>query len=79
MQDSRKNLVFISKLYTDNYSISFNKNFISIMKENEIVTFGTLMNNLYHIDCIVNQVDDVEKSLKRKKKSLVPITLNYDT
>ena len=68
MQDSRKNLILVSKLYNDNYSVSFNKTFISIIKENEIVTFGTLMNNLYHIDCVVNQVDDVEKSLKRQKK-----------
>ena len=35
------------------------------MKENEVVTCGTLMNNLYHIDCVVIQVDNVEKSLKR--------------
>ena len=35
------------------------------MKENEVVTCGTLMNNLYHIDCVVIKVDNVEKSLKR--------------
>ena len=48
------------------------------MKEKEVVTFGTLMNNLYHVDCDVIQVDNVEKSLKRKK-NLVSIKLNYDT
>ena len=68
MPDYRKNLVLVSKLCNDSYSISFNKTFVSIMKENEVVTFGTLMNNLYHIDCVVIQVDNVEKSLKRKKK-----------
>ena len=40
------------------------------MKENEVVTCGTLVNNLYHIDCVVIQVDNVEKSLKRKKPSI---------
>ena len=42
------------------------KLFISIMKENEVVTFDILMNNLYHNDYVVNQVDNVEKSLKKK-------------
>ena len=68
MPDSRKNLVLVSKLCNDSYSVSFNKTFISIMKENEVVTFGTLMSNLCHIDCVVIQVDNVKKSLKRKKK-----------
>ena len=40
------------------------------MKEHEVVTCGTLMNNLYHIDYIVIQVDNVEKSLKRKEPSI---------
>ena len=40
------------------------------MKENEVVTCGTLVNNLYHIDCVVIQVDNVEKSLKRKEPSI---------
>ena len=40
------------------------------MKENKVVTFGTLMNNLYHIDCVAIQVDYVEKSLKRKDHSI---------
>ena len=35
------------------------------MKEHEVVTCGTLMNNLYHIDCVVIKVDNVENSLKR--------------
>ena len=70
----KKNLVLVSKLCNDSYSVSF----ISIMKENEVVTFGTLMNNLYHIDCVVIQVDNVEKLFKRKKK-LVSIKLGYDT
>ena len=70
MPDSKRNLVLVSKLCNDSYLVSFNKTFISIMKENEVVIFGfgTLMNNLYHIDCVVIQVDNVEKSLKRKKK-----------
>ena len=68
--DSRKNLISISKLCNDNYSVSFNKTYVSIMKENEVVTCGTLMNNLYHIDCVVIQVDNVEKSLKRKEPSI---------
>ena len=63
----KKNLVLVSKLCNDSYSVSF----ISIMKENEVVTFGTLMSNLYHIDCVVIQVDNVEKSLKRKKKTSI--------
>ena len=46
---SIKNLVLVSKLCNDSYSVSFNKTFISVMKENEVVTFGTLMNNLYII------------------------------
>ena len=53
MPYSRKNLVLVSKLYNDIYSVSFNKTFVFIIKENEIVTCGTLMNNLYHIDCVV--------------------------
>ena len=40
------------------------------MKENEVVTCGILMNNLYHIDCVVIQVDNVGKSLKRKESSI---------
>ena len=47
------------------------------MKENEVVTYGTLMNNLYHIDRVVIQVNNVEKSLKRK--SLVSTKPSYDT
>ena len=70
MSYSRKNSVSklcndsysVSKLCNDSYSVSFNKTFISITKENKVVTFGTLMNNLYHIDCVVIQVDNVEKS-----------------
>ena len=68
--DSRKNLISISKLCNDNYSVSFNKTYVSIMKENEVVTYGTLVNNLYHIDCVVIQIDNVEKSLKRKEPSI---------
>ena len=64
--DSRKNLILVSKLGNDNYSVSFNKTYVFIRKENEVVTCGTLMNNLYHIDYVVIQVDNVEKSLKRK-------------
>ena len=70
MPNSIKNLVLVSKLCKHSYSVSFNKTFVSIMKENEIVTCGTLMNNLYHIDCVVIQVDNVEKSLKRKESSI---------
>ena len=68
--DSRKNLISVSKLCNDSYSVSFNKICVSIMKENEIVTCGTLMNNLYHIDCVVIQVDNVGKSLKKKESSI---------
>ena len=67
---SRNNLVSVPKLCNDNYLVSFNKTYISIIKENEVVTCGTLMNNLYHIDCVVIQVDNVEKSLKRKESSI---------
>ena len=67
---SRKNLVSVSKLCNDSYSISFNKTYVSIMKENEVVTCGTLVNNLYHIDCVVIQVDNVEISFKRKESSI---------
>ena len=70
MLDSRKNLVLISKFCNNNYLVSFNKTYVSIMKENEVVKCGTLMNNLYHIDCIVIQVDDMEKPLKRKEPSI---------
>ena len=64
--DSRNNLIYVLKLCNGSYSVSFNKTFVSIMKENEVVTCGTLMNNLYHIDCVVIQVDNVEKSFKIK-------------
>ena len=70
MPDFRKNLVLVSKLCNDIYSFSFNKTFVSIMKEHEVVTCGTLMNNLYHIDCVMIQVVNVEKSLKRKERSI---------
>ena len=70
MLDSRKNLVLVSKLCNESYSISFNKTFVSIMKENKVVTCGILMNNLYHIDCVVIQVDNMKKSLKRKEHSI---------
>ena len=66
MSDSRKNLISVSKLCNDSYSVSFNKNFVSIKKENEVVICGTLMNNIYHIDYVVIEVDNVEKSLKKK-------------
>ena len=35
--DSIKNLVLVSKLCNDNYSVSFNKTFIYTMKENEVL------------------------------------------
>ena len=70
MPDSRKNLVSFSKLCNESYSISFNKTYVSIMKENEVVTCVTLMNNLYHIDYILIQVNNVKKSLKRKESSI---------
>ena len=68
--NSRKNLISVSKLCNDSYSFSFNKTYVSIIKENEVVTCGTLVNNLYHIDCVVIQVDNVKKSLKRKEPSI---------
>ena len=68
--DSRKNLISISKLCNYSYSVSFNKTYVSIMKENEVATCVKLMNNLYHIDCVVIQVDNVEKPLKRKELSI---------
>ena len=74
---SRKNLISVSKLCNDNYSISFNKTYVSIMKKNEVVTCGTFVNNLYHIDCVVIQVDNVEKSLKRKEPSINQTQLWY--
>ena len=67
---SRKNLISISKLCNYSYSVSFNKTYVSIMKENEVFTSGTLVNNLYHIDCVVIQLDNVEKSLKRKEPNI---------
>ena len=70
MPDYRNNLVSIFKLCNDSYSVSFNKTFVSIMEENEVVTCGTLMNNLYHIDCVVIQVNNVKKSLKRKEPNI---------
>ena len=66
MSDSKTNLVSISKLCKDSYLVSFNKTYVSIMKENEVVTCGTLMNNLYHIDCVVNQVNNMEKIIEKK-------------
>ena len=68
--DSRNNLISVSKFCNDSYSISFNKTYVSIMKENEVVTCGTLVNILYHIHYVVIQVDNVEKSLKRKEPSI---------
>ena len=68
--DFRKNLISVSKLCNDSYLVSFNKTYVSIMKENEVVTCGTLVNNLYHIDCVVIQVNNVEKSLKGKESSI---------
>ena len=50
--DSRKNLISVSKLCNDSYSVYFNKTYASIMKENEVVACDTLVNNLYHIDCV---------------------------
>ena len=35
--DSRNNLISVSKLCNDSYSVSFNKNYAYIMKENEVV------------------------------------------
>ena len=70
MPDFRKNLILVSKLCNNCYSISFNKTHVSIMKENEVVTCGTLINNLYYIDYVVIQVDNVEKLLKIKKSSI---------
>ena len=32
-QDSRNNLISVSKLCNDSYSVSFNKTYVSIMKE----------------------------------------------
>ena len=67
MPDSRKNLVSAFKLCNDSYSVSYNKTYVSIMKENEVVTCGTLMNNLYQIDCVVIKVNNVEKIIEKKR------------
>ena len=67
MPDSRKNLVLVSKVCNDSYLVSFNKTYVSIMKENEVVTCSTLMNNPYHIDCVVIQVNNVEKIIEKKR------------
>ena len=75
MPDSRNNLISYSKLCNDIYLVPFNKTYVSIMKENEIVTCDTLMNNLYHIDCAMIQVDNVKKSLKGKEHSINQIQL----
>ena len=66
MSNSIKNLVLVSKLCNDNYLVSFNKTFVSIIKKNEVVTCSVLMNNLYHVDCVVIEVDNMEKQLKKK-------------
>ena len=47
-------------------SVSFNKTYVSIMKVNEVITCGTLMNNLYRIDCVVIQDNNMKKIIKRK-------------
>ena len=70
MPDSIKNLISFSKLCNDSYSVYFNKTYICIMKDNEVVTCAILVNNLYHIDCVVIQVDNMKKSLKRKESSI---------
>ena len=57
----------VSKLCNVSYSISFNKTFVYIMKENEVVTCSTLMNNLYHIDCVMIHVDNVKKIIEKKR------------
>ena len=62
MSYSRKNVVLVFKLCNNSYSVSYNKTSISIMKENEVVTCGTLMNYLCHIDCVVIQVNIVKKN-----------------
>ena len=44
--ESVENFISVSKLCNDGCSVSFNKTYVSIMKENEVVTCGALMNNL---------------------------------
>ena len=67
MLDSRKKLVSVFKLFNDNFLVYFNKTFVFIMKENEVVRCGTLMNNLYHIDCVVIEVNNVKKIIEKKR------------
>ena len=40
------------------------------MKENEVVRCDTLMNTLYHINCVVIEINYVKISLKRKEPNI---------
>ena len=71
MSYSRKNSVLVFKLCNNSYLVSFNKTSISIMKENEVVTCGTLMNYLCPIDCVVIQVNNVKKKSSKRKESSI--------
>ena len=67
----RKNLISVSKLYNDGYSVIFNDNVV-IMRNNSYICSGTLVNNLYTLTCahqIKSQANTSTSLNKRKDPS----------
>ncbi|XP_077232489.1 uncharacterized protein LOC143869816 [Tasmannia lanceolata] len=77
----RRNLISISKLISDGYSVNFNKNSVFIKKENYIIVEGTCSNGLYLINAkeIVSNIESIPRvdvpNLKRARNMVIPAQL----
>ena len=69
--DVRRNLISVSYLSCNGYSSFFNKNFIFIKFNDDIICCGMLHDNLYMLKPLTLQVNSHETNHKRKEISPV--------
>ena len=68
----RRNLISVSSLSCNGFSIIFNKNFLSIKYDVDEICCGMLVDNLYILEPISHlQVNSIESNHKRKEPSIV--------
>ena len=64
----RRNLISVSSLACNGFSAIFNKNFISIKYDVDVICCGMLVDNLYMLEPItLMQINSYESNLKRKE------------
>ena len=68
----RRNLIPSPSLACNGYSILFNKNFIFVKYDVDVICVGTLVDNLYLVEPIISmQVNSYESNYKTKERSSV--------